>query len=158
MRHSISLFFYLVVTWLLLSGHFDKLPLILGAISCILVVYLARKMEIIDDESQPLHLGLRLPKYWFWLGREIIRANFDVARQILDPKMPIDPRLFEVEPQQASDLARVIYANSITLTPGTITTDLSPTRIQIHALGASAEKDIRTGKMAAKIAALEAPR
>ena len=115
-------------------------------------------MDIIDHESQPLHIGLRLPRYWFWLGREIIKANFDVARQILDPRMPINPRLFEVDPQQNSDLTRVIYANSITLTPGTITTDLNPTRIQIHALCEDAEKDIRTGKMAARIAALEVPR
>ena len=123
--------------------------------SCALVVYLAHRMDLIDHESQPLHLVLRLPRYWFWLGREICKANFDVALLILDPRMPIDPRLFEVHPQQDSDLARVIYANSITLTPGTITTDLNPTRIQIHALGEDAEKDIRTGTMAAKIAALE---
>ena len=115
-------------------------------------------MDLIDHESQPLHLVVRLPRYWFWLGREIFKANFDVALLILDPRMPIDPRLFEVHPQQDSDLARVIYANSITLTPGTITTDLNPTRIQIHALGEYAEKDIRTGTMAAKVAALEVPR
>ena len=123
-----------------------------------MVVYLAHRMEIADHESQPLHLALRLPRYWCWLGREIFKANLDVARMILHPGMPIDPRLFEVDPQQHSDLARVIYANSITLTPGTITTDLNSTRIQIHALSEGAEKDIRTGKMAAKVAGLEAVR
>ena len=71
-------------------------------------------MDIIDHESQPLHLVLRLPRYWVWLGGEIFKANFDVARLILNPRMPIDPRLFELHPQQGSDLARVIYANSVT--------------------------------------------
>ena len=155
LRHSISLFFVLGGTWLLLSGHLETLPLILGAISCLFVVYLARRMDVIDGESHPIHLGLRLPGYWFWLSWEICKANFDVARRILDPRMPIKPRLFELEPQQSSDLGRVIYANSITLTPGTVTTDLSTDRIQVHAISDEAERELRGGKMAAKIAALE---
>ena len=155
LRHSISLFFVLGGTWLLLSGHLEALPLILGAISCLFVVYLARRMDVIDGESHPIHLGLRLPGYWFWLSWEICKANFDVARRILDPKMPIEPRLFELELHQSSDLEKVIYANSITLTPGTVTTNIDKEHIQIHALSVEAEREMRSGKMAAKVAALE---
>ena len=155
LRHSISLFFVLSGTWLLLSGRLEALPLILGAISCLFVIYLARRMDVIDGESHPIHLGFRLPGYWFWLGWQIFKANFDVARRILDPRMPIEPHLFELEPEQSSDLGRVIYANSITLTPGTVTTDLSTDRIQVHALSDKAERELRGGEMAAKIAGLE---
>ena len=155
LRHSISLFFILGGTWLLLSGHMEALPLILGAIACTFVVYLTRRMDIIDGESHPIHLGFRLPSYWAWLSWEICKANFDVACRILDPKLPIEPRLFELELHQSSDLKKVIYANSITLTPGTVTTNIDKEHIQIHALSVEAEREMRSGKMAAKVAALE---
>ena len=111
-------------------------------------------MDIIDGESHPIHMGFRLPIYWAWLSWEICKANFDVACRILDPRLPIEPRLFELELHQSSDLEKVIYANSITLTPGTVTTNLDEEHIQIHALSVEAEREIRSGKMAAKVAAL----
>ena len=138
-----------------MSGHLEALSVTFGAISCLFIVYMARRMDIIDGESHPIHLSLGLPIYWIWLSWEILKANVDVARRIMHPKMPIDPRLFKVAPQQNSDLARVIYANSITLTPGTITTDLTTEYIQVHALSMEGEKELKTGTMASKVSALE---
>lgn len=155
MGRAISLFFALAVVWLLLSGHFDGLLLALGALSCGFVVYLARRMQVLDREGHPLHLGFRLPGYWLWLAMEIIKANIDVARRTLDPRLPIDPRLFELDASQPSDLGRVIYANSITLTPGTVATDVGASTIQVHALNAEAEDALRAGAMDAKVTALE---
>jgi len=96
-----------------------------------------------------------LPGYWLWLLAEIVKANIDVARRVVDPSLPIDPRLFEVPAHQKTDLGRVIYANSITLTPGTLSTDVSRDKIQVHALSGAGEDDLRTGTMDAKVCALE---
>ncbi len=158
MRYNCSLFLVLFIAWLLMSGHLETLPVVFGIISCILVIYLSRRMNIIDGESHPLHLSLSLPVYWVWLSWQILKSNIDVALRIMHPKMPISPRLFKLRNQQTSDLARVIYANSITLTPGTVTTDLTTTDIQIHALSVDGEKELKTGTMASKVASLEMPK
>ena len=100
-------------------------------------------------------MGWRLPIYWCWLLVEIVKANFDVARRVLDPRLPIDPRLFETKMSQTSDLGRVIYANSITLTPGTISLDIGNDTILVHALTRQGQDGVETGEMDAKVAALE---
>ncbi|MDP6515809.1 MAG: Na+/H+ antiporter subunit E [Alphaproteobacteria bacterium] len=155
MAHRISLFVSLATVWLLLSGHYTGLLLTLGAASCVVVIAISHRMDVIDHESHPIHLGWRLPGYWLWLLAEIVKANIDVARRVVDPSLPIDPRLFEVPAHQKTDLGRVIYANSITLTPGTLSTDVSRDKIQVHALSGAGEDDLRTGTMDAKVCALE---
>jgi len=153
--HTVSIFAALAGVWLLLSGHYDPLILGFGALSCALVTYLARRFRLVDPESYPLHMGWRLPVYWCWLLVEIVKANFDVARRVLDPHLPIDPRLFETKMSQTSDLGRVIYANSITLTPGTISLDIGNDTILVHALTRQGQDGVETGEMDAKVAALE---
>jgi len=153
--HVVSLFVGLAVVWLLLSGHNTTFMWTLGALSCAFVTYVAHRMDVIDHESHPLHLTWRLPGYWFWLAVEIIKANIDVTKRVLHPGLPIDPRLFTVPTSQATDLGRVIYANSITLTPGTISTDVGGDYIQVHALSAGGEEDLREGTMDRKVSALE---
>jgi multicomponent Na+:H+ antiporter subunit E len=69
--------------------------------------------------------------------KEIFVANIDVAKVILDPKMPISPRMVVFHGSQETDLGRAIYANSITLTPGTITTGVAGQEFEIHALSAA---------------------
>jgi multicomponent Na+:H+ antiporter subunit E len=155
LARAISLFVALAAVWLLLSGHYTGFLLTLGAISCVLVVLVAWRLSVVDRESVPLDLAWRLPGYWLWLIWQIVIANIDVARRILDPKLPIDPRLFEIDCTQKSDLGRVIYANSITLTPGTISTDVRGNMIQVHALSADGERDLREGEMDRKVTALE---
>jgi len=85
MIHSISLLIVLAVVWLVLSGHYTGLLLTLGAVSCLFVVYIARRMDVIDHESHPLHIGHVLPFYWLWLGKEIVKANIDVTRRVVSP-------------------------------------------------------------------------
>ncbi|MDX1655299.1 MAG: Na+/H+ antiporter subunit E, partial [Candidatus Competibacteraceae bacterium] len=118
MLHAISLGLSCFILWLLLSGHYTPLLLCFGLASCLLVVVVARRMEVVDREGHPVHLGLGLLRYWPWLLKEIITANVQVMRCILKPQL-IDPQVIQVRPGQRSDLGRVIYANSITLTPGT---------------------------------------
>ncbi|MCB1795640.1 MAG: Na+/H+ antiporter subunit E, partial [Candidatus Competibacteraceae bacterium] len=114
MLHALSLWLFCFGLWLLLSGFFDNsLLLSFGALSCALVVFVAWRVETIDPEEQPLHprFGPQLLLYWPWLLWQVVLANVDVAKRILDPKLPIDPTMIELKPSQRSDLARVIYAN-----------------------------------------------
>ena len=97
-------------------------------------LYLAMRMDVVDHEGLPLHLGGRLWLYLPWLMKEIFVANVKVASLILDPKLPISPIMTHFKANQETDLGRAIYANSITLTPGTITTGVDEQDFEIHAL------------------------
>ena len=155
MVHTVSLFATLAVVWLLLSGHYEPLLLAFGAASCALACFIARRFDGAERESHALPLTWRLPAYWLWLLGEIVKANIDVARRVVDPRLPIDPRLFEVEATQRTDLGRVIFANSITLTPGTISVDVGADRILVHALSREGAEALLEGTMDAKVTALE---
>ena len=123
--------------WLALSGHYTPLLLSLGVASCVLVVYIALRMEVVDHEGMPIHVTGRVLLYFPWLLKEILVANVEVAMIILDPKLPISPSMVVFHGSQQTDLGRAIYANSITLTPGTITTGVEGQEFQIHALRAA---------------------
>ncbi len=104
-------------------------------------------MDIVDHEGHPLHLTWRAIGYWGWLCVEIIKANIDVIKQVLSPQMSISPTMVRVRASQRSDLGQVIYANSITLTPGTISVDVANDEILVHALSESGAKDLIGGEM-----------
>ena len=142
----------LYIFWILLSGHFDPLMLGLGLFSIALTVFLAKRMNIIDDESYPFHLIPQLPAFFLYLLKEIVIANIDVIKRIIKLKgKTISPQLIERPIPQKSDLARVIYANSITLTPGTVTVSLSKNKVIVHALTKEAAEDLVEGEMARQI-------
>lgn len=155
MKRAIVLFAVLYGSWLLLSGHYTATLMIYGALSCAAVVALVVHLDILDEESIPIHLAAGHVFYLPWLFKEIVVSNFEVAKMILTPSLPIRPRILEVRASQRSDVAQVIYANSITLTPGTITLDVRESKLLIHALSAdSAEVDL-SGDMNRRVAALE---
>lgn len=148
LSYSILLFIF----WLLLSGHFEPLLLALGVISVALTVFLVKRMNVIDHESYPLHLSAQLPGFFFYLLKEIVLANIDVVRRILKPgKNSISPQLFEVSLPQQSNLGRVIYANSITLTPGTVSLVLTDKSIVVHGLSKEVAESLKQGHMAREI-------
>ncbi len=153
--HSISLGLVLFGVWLLLSGFFEPLLLGLGVLSCVIVVWIANRMDVIDHEGQPVQLGWRILTYWVWLAVEIVKANLDVARRILDPKLPIDPVLVRVKTSQASELGQVIYANSITLTPGTVSMQVEGGEILVHAIAREMAEDLEGGELARRVTAVE---
>ena len=124
----------LFIFWLLLSGHYTPMLIGFGLGSSVLVVYLATRMDVVDHEGLPLQLGGRFWVYFPWLMKEIFIANVNVARIILSPKLPISPVMTHFRASQESDLGKAIYANSITLTPGTITTGIQGQDLEIHAL------------------------
>jgi multicomponent Na+:H+ antiporter subunit E len=157
MKHSLSLTGVLLGVWLLWSGHFEPLLIGLGAVSILLTVWIARRMRIVDPEGAA-QLGPGLLLYLPWLVGEIVKSNLDVARRILDPKLPISPRIIKVPAGQASDLGRVIYANSITLTPGTVSVNTVGGTITVHALTREAAAGVETGEMDRRVTRLEGSR
>ncbi len=146
----------LACAWILWSWHFEALLLVFGALSCLVVVLLCWRMGIIDDEGEPLlRLKLRPLFYIPWLLWQIVRSNVDVARRILSPSVPISPKLIEVPSNQKTDLGSVIYANSITLTPGTITIRIRDGVILVHALSEEAAEELLEGEMGRRVRACE---
>lgn len=155
LKHSINLTLFLFTVWLLLSGHYTPLLLFLGLLSTLLVVFLAARADLIDHEMQAVLIKPTVLLYWIWLGREIIRSNIDVCRRIIDPRMPISPRMIRVRVTQHSDLGRVTYANSITLVPGTVTVDVEDEVFTVHALTQEAADELLCGEMNRRVCALE---
>ncbi len=155
MVHALSLSAVLFAVWLLLSGHDSALLITFGALSALAVAAIARRMALVDREGHPLHLGWSAPGYWLWLVWQIIIWNLDVARRILDPRLPIDPTVIRLRTGQKTELGRVIYANSITLTPGTVTIDIEGDEVVVHALSGAAARDLETGEMDRRVSRME---
>ncbi|MEC8990027.1 MAG: Na+/H+ antiporter subunit E [Candidatus Latescibacterota bacterium] len=155
MSRLFSLVIILFGTWLLWSGIYQPLTIGFGVGSCLFVAWLASRMGIGDAEGHPVHLIPKLILYVPWLVWAIVKANIDVARRILNPRLPISPRMVKVKGTQRDDLGRAIYANSITLTPGTVTVDLQGDELTVHALTAEAEADLLTGDMDGRVTRLQ---
>jgi multicomponent Na+:H+ antiporter subunit E len=157
-KQVVSLTIVLSAVWLAWSGHFEPLILGLGAASIVAVVSLCVRMRIVDHEGAPL--ALRLPAliaYVPWLGWEIVKANLDVARRILTPgPLPIAPRLVRVPMTQTRSVTQTVHANSITLTPGTISIDVGEREILVHALHEDAATGVLEGAIDRRCTALEA--
>ena len=147
LNHAFNLTLFLGALWLLLSGHYTPVLLILGVLSVLLVVFLSMRADLIDREIQPVLVRPSVLLYWLWLGREIVKSNVDVSRRILSPGLPISPNMFTVRAGQKSELGRVTYANSITLVPGTVTVRVNEDMVTVHALTREAAADLKGGEM-----------
>lgn len=139
MVYGLGLTAVLVVLWLVLSGSYTlsgdhSILLVMTVVSLAATVGLAVRMRILDRETVPLAPLLPLLTYWSWLGREIVAANIAVIRLIMKPEVDIEPRLVRVPVDLRSGLARCVFANSITLTPGTVTVDIESDGFLVHAL------------------------
>jgi len=151
----VSLGVVLFCFWLLLSGHYTGLLVAIGAISSAAVAALAWNMRIADAEGHPIHLIGRAVFYWPWLAVEIVKSALRVARLIIDPKLPISPTLVRVRASQKSALGVSIYANSITLTPGTISVDVSGHDITVHAIERAGADSLQEGEMDRRVTVFE---
>jgi multicomponent Na+:H+ antiporter subunit E len=142
--------------WLLNSGHYTPMMIGFGVVSCLFVVWLSRRMGIVDDEGVPVHLIPRALLYAPWLVKEIFKSNIDVARRVLAPgRLRISPRIIEAGTTQHSDLGRVIYANSITLTPGTVSIRVHGPYITVHAIADEVAEGLLEGDMDLRVTKLE---
>ncbi len=144
----------LAAAWLLWSGLFKPLLLGLGVFSCAVTFILVRRMGYFENELFAMPFSFRLFGYWLWLGKEIVRSSIDVARIILDPKLPISPRIVEFEATAQKPVGQVTLGNSITLTPGTLTLDLHEGVLTVHALTEASARDLMSGEMDRRVAEL----
>lgn len=154
-RPTISLFLTLSAFWLLNSGHNTLLILLLGLAAIALVLVIVHKMDVVDHESQPLYLTPNIFGYLLWLIKVIVQANITVVKHIWLGNKSISPTLRRIKISQKTDMGKVIYANSITLTPGTVAIDIKNDEILVHAL---LQKDIESlldGEMDQRVSSLE---
>lgn len=155
MKHTISLFITLSAFWLLNSGHYSLLILSLGFASIVLILVIAHRMDVIDQESQPIHLTPDIFGYLCWLIKEIVQANITVVKHIWLKGEAISPSLTEIKISQQTDMGKVIYANSITLTPGTVAIDLVEDKIIVHALLSKDIESLEVGEMDRRVTRME---
>ena len=158
MGRQISLGLLLAGVWLLLSGYFDN-PLLLsfGAASVVLCVFLAHRAGVLDEEGAPTTMIFRMIGYWIWLAGEIGKANVAVARQALAVTPKLSPKMITAPMVQRTNVGRVIFANSITLTPGTITVEVNrrDSEFLVHALTKAGADGLAEGEMDRRVTAME---
>jgi len=143
MGYGLGLTAILVVLWLVLSGSYTlsgehTVLLVMAVLSIAAAVGLSFRMRILDRETVPLKPFPALFAYWGWLGREIVNANIAVVKMVMRPQIDIQPRLVRVPVNtKVSDLGHTVFANSITLTPGTVTVDIEEDAFLVHAIDQS---------------------
>ncbi|MGP1677764.1 MAG: Na+/H+ antiporter subunit E [Burkholderiales bacterium] len=155
MLHLVSLGIALYAFWILLSGYFEPFLLAAGAGSALCVVLLARRMHIVDREGHPIQMIACVLLYWPWLIKEIAKCAWDVSRIILDPKLPISPVLVRFKPTQKSQAGLATHANSITLTPGTITVEATQDEFLVHGLTRAAGAGVIDSEMDRRVSQVE---
>lgn len=155
MKHVLALSVMLSAFWLINSGHYTPLILFFMVVSVLFVSTLCHQMDVVDGESQPLNLTFTIPVYWLWLIKEVTVANIAVARCVWKGAGSISPSVIKVKANQKTDLGIVIYANSITLTPGTVSIDLEDNEITVHALTRETAADLLTGEMDRRVCKVE---
>jgi multicomponent Na+:H+ antiporter subunit E len=157
MPYFLLLFSSLAAFWLLLSGYWDNpLLLSLGLASSLCAAWIGLRMERASREPVNLRILTRLPAYWWWLVIEIVKANLDVVKRILRPGLyPISPSMERLTLTQGTAVGRMIYAQSITLTPGTVAIEVSSRDVLVHALTRDALDDLRRGEMDRRVTGVE---
>ena len=150
-----ALAFVLAAIWLLNSGHYTPLLLMLMLCSTLFVVLLARRMDLIDRESVPLRVIGRMLPFSLWLGRQLVLANIDVVKRIWAGPASVDPVLARMPIDQKTDVGRVLLANAITLTPGTITVAVDEDYVTVHALTREGWEALRDGDLDQRVRRLE---
>ena len=155
-RQALTLVATLYAFWLLLSGIYEPFLLAAGFAGALGVAALAWRMEVLDREGHPVHLALAAAfGYWPWLLKEIAKSGWQVSRIILDPRLPISPTLVRFRPSQSSSVGLVTHANSITLTPGTITVEAGQEEFLVHALTREAAAGLVDSEMDRRVSRLD---
>jgi len=144
----------LIAAWVLWSGYLKPLLLGLGALSCLLTVWIVRRMGYFDDENFAFHYDWRLLGFWAWLGREVVVSSIEVARVVLRRRLVVEPKVVNIDGSGLGPVDLALLGNSITLTPGTLTLDVHEDRLLVHALTADGAAALERGEMQRRVAAL----
>lgn len=154
MKAKLATFAVMLVFWVILSGMFDAFHLTLGVVCCLLVAHFSHDLLFYGDHKQPWTKGLcGFLGYLPWLFYQIIKANLEVAYVVLHPRMYelIDPHVIRFKTRLKRPISKVTFAQSITLTPGTITVSIHEDEFSVYALTRSAS-DALPGEMEARVA------
>ena len=135
--------------WILLSGKLDAFHLSIGFFGAALIAWINTEPQHLDEPPLPL---ARLVLYLPWLFWEVVKSSLNITKIILDPKLPINPRLVQYPTSLGSNTAVVLLGNSITLTPGTVTIEVSSSKLVIHALDDESSNELESRSMEQKIA------
>ena len=150
-----SLAFFWFAFWLALSGHYTAFLVTIGFIAAVFCVVVGVRARAVDAESHPVELFTGALTYFPWLFWEIWKAGWSVTKIILDPKLPISPALTVVTASQKTAAGIATYANSITLTPGTITVGADGNELTVHALVVDGAVDLEGGGMDRRVSQFE---
>ena len=134
MSYLSGLLVALAAFWFALSGQTSPFFIGLGVLSILLTLWLAGRLRIIGRDASPYHRILQLLRYAPWLMLQIVKANVAVVARVLDSRHAIDPALVKLRASARSDFGKALFANSITLTPGTVTVDVNGDKVLVHAL------------------------
>lgn len=144
--------------WWICSGQTYLFLVKSGLVVCLATAWLTTRMGLADEESQPLGAMPRLVPYLPWLAWQVVLSNWDVIRRVWAPRLDIQPEVVEVPCTLTTAFGRATYANSITLTPGTVTIDTGDEgqgRFLVHALHGAAAAELGCGGMHARVAKVE---
>lgn len=151
----ISLAVFLFAFWLALSGHYTPVLVASGAACAILCLLAGLRMRVVDTEGHPIELFVRAVTYVPWLANEVTKSAWAVTKIILHPRLPISPTMTVVRASQRTTVGVATYANSITLTPGTITVGVDGNDLVVHALVREGALDLEAGGMDGRVSRYE---
>ena len=151
----VSLAFVLFLFWLLMSGFLTPGLMTFGVLTALAAVFMAGRMQAVDEEGHPVQLIVGAVTYMPWIVWEIVKAAWSVTKIIIDPALPISPTVVTVKATQKTSSGVNTYANSITLTPGTITVGVAGKDLTIHALTQDGADDLKGGGMDARVTRFE---
>jgi multicomponent Na+:H+ antiporter subunit E len=151
----VTLAIVLFLFWLALSGHYTAFLIGAGAASAVLCVLVAERLRVADAEGHAIHLAWNALSYFPWLLWEIVKSGWAVTKVVIDPRLPISPTMTRVTATQRTSVGIATYANSITLTPGTITVGVKGDQLTVHALVRDGAIDLEAGGMDARVTRFE---
>lgn len=155
MRYTFGLFVLLSVFWTINSPNDSGLLLFLGLLSIVLVIVLTLRMKLLDDESFPIHLFTKIGPFYLWLVKEIVLGSFYVLKKIIFRDQTDSAQMVTLNIDFKDELTQVIFANSITLVPGTLSVQLEQGTVKVHALTQELADDLTSGELAQRIKRLE---
>lgn len=143
----------LAAFWLLLSGYIQPLLLSFGAVSVAIVLVVLKRMDAVDGEPRYVSTGLAMTRYLLWLLGQIIQSAVHVTKLVWGSPDKLSPTLAKIPVKNIPPKCRVLYANSVTLTPGTLCVDLNEDEMTVHALQKASIDELEQGDMERKIVA-----
>ncbi|GAA3916119.1 Na+/H+ antiporter subunit E [Litoribacillus peritrichatus] len=144
----------LTVFWVLLSGYIQPLLLSFGAVSIAVVLVVLKRMDAVDQEPKHVSSGFQMFRYLAWLAGQVVSSSIHVTKLIWGSPDKLSPSLAKVSIKNVTPKAHVLYANSITLTPGTLSVDLKDGEVTVHALEKASIDQLEQGDMERKIISL----